>query len=152
MPKIMLNGREYTGGGGSGTAIQEITRAEYDALSEEEKMRDVIYQITDEDSSNVIVGMVLGETDKTAFAGNRGKALEEKVNSMMVTVVGTLATGEKTLVLTDDAITENSVLDVYSSKYGVSPSNVVGEIGKVTLTFSKAQETDVSIKVIVINN
>ena len=32
MPKIMLNGREYTAGGGSGTAIQEIIRAEYEAL------------------------------------------------------------------------------------------------------------------------
>ena len=146
MPKIMLNGIEY-----GGSNIQAITTAEFEALSEEEKNRDIFYLLVDEDNTNAIISVALGETDDTAFPGDRGKALEDKVNSTMSVVVGTLATGEKTLVLTDEAITENSILDVYSSKYGISPSNVVGEAGKVTLTFSKSQETDIGIKVIVIN-
>ncbi len=48
MPKIMLNGIEYAGSGGTGNTITiEITQAEYDALPSEQKNNGTLYVITD---------------------------------------------------------------------------------------------------------
>jgi photosystem II stability/assembly factor-like uncharacterized protein len=59
-----------------------------------------------------------------------------------------LHTGETTVTITDDAITQESTFDIYTNKYGVNPKNVTVDTGSITLEF-KPQETDVNIKVVV---
>lgn len=54
MPKIIVKRQVYSGtgsGSSGGTGAIEITQAEYNALSEEEKNKDVLYLITDAPSN-----------------------------------------------------------------------------------------------------
>ena len=57
-------------------------------------------------------------------------------------------TGQSTLTLTDSAIKEDSILDIYVSQYGVSPTSVTSEVGSVTLTFGKL-DNDLNVKVVI---
>ena len=57
-------------------------------------------------------------------------------------------TGQSILTLTDSAIKEDSILDIYVSQYGVSPTSVTSEVGSVTLTFSKL-DNDLNVKVVI---
>ena len=57
-------------------------------------------------------------------------------------------TGESILTLTDSAIKEASILDIYVSQYGVSPTSVTSEVGSVTLTFGKL-DNDLNVKVVI---
>ena len=59
-----------------------------------------------------------------------------------------LYTGQTTVTITDEAITQDCTIDIYTDKYGVNPKNVTVDTGSITLEF-KAQETDVNIKVVV---
>lgn len=72
----------------AGTGIQDITQEEYEALSEEEKMRDTIYHITDTEDDNAIVIVMLGETSETAYAGDKGKALADKIGDTDISAIG----------------------------------------------------------------
>lgn len=71
--------------------------------------------------------------------------LNKKANKP-TTITGTLAIGSTSIILTSPAITENSTVSVFTSKYDVSPINVVAETGKVTLTFEVQTEV-ISVKV-----
>lgn len=64
------------------------------------------------------------------------------------TVTGTLAIGETSLTLTDDAITTDSTLDFYTDVFGVGPKAVTVSNGSMTLTF-KAQTELVTVKVVI---
>ena len=72
----------------AGTGIQDITQEEYDALSEEEKMGDTIYHITDAEDDNAVVNVMLGETSETAYAGDKGKALADKIGDTDISTIG----------------------------------------------------------------
>ena len=61
------------------------------------------------------------------------------------TITGTLTAGSTSLVLSNSAIKTDSTIDIYTSKYGVNPSNVVVATGKITLTFD-AQAEAINVK------
>ena len=61
-------------------------------------------------------------------------------------VSGTLAAGATSLSLSSVNITTASTIDIYSSIYGVSPTNVTVSAGKVNMTFD-AQTVAATIKV-----
>ena len=60
----------------------------------------------------------------------------------------TLDTGSTTLVFEDPFISTDSVIDIYTSIYGLAPTNVSVTTGQITLTFD-AQGSPVSVFVIV---
>ena len=64
------------------------------------------------------------------------------------TITGTLTAGQTSLILSDSAITTDSMIEIYTSVYGVNPTNVVASDGSVTLSF-KPQTQDIGVKVVV---
>lgn len=67
-----------------------------------------------------------------------------------VELTGTLTAGQTSLTLSDEAISTNSIIDIYVDKWGVSPANVTTTTGSITMTFT-AQASNMSVKVIVRN-
>ena len=63
------------------------------------------------------------------------KPVKELINSLTV-ITETLAIGSTSITISNSAITENSILDFYTSIYGVSPLTVTVTSGQVVLTFS----------------
>lgn len=61
-------------------------------------------------------------------------------------VFGILEANQTQIVISDASITETSILDYYTSIYGVSPDSVMIENGSVTLTF-EPQLTDMIVAV-----
>lgn len=72
-------------------------------------------------------------------------ALKEAVGT---TLTETLAAGATTLNFTNDAITDDSLIDVFTSVYGVSPTEIVYNDGTLTMTFDEQNE-DIIVKVMV---
>lgn len=58
----------------------------------------------------------------------------------------TLSAGTTTLTLQDSSITTNSVIDYYTSVFGVNPTNIVVTTGQIVLTF-EAQQSALGVKV-----
>lgn len=69
-------------------------------------------------------------------------ALKEALGTSLM---GMLAAGETTLAFASDAITDDSMINVFTSKYGVCPSDMSYNNGILTLTFD-AQEDDVIVR------
>ena len=63
-------------------------------------------------------------------------------------LTSTLTAGATSLTFTNSKITTNSIVDIYSSVYGVNPKTVTLSNGSIAMTF-KAQSSDVSVKVVV---
>lgn len=63
-----------------------------------------------------------------------------------IELTGTLEAGSTTLTLSNSAITTSSVIDVYTDKYGISPTDVTVSSGSIVLTFD-AQSSALSVKV-----
>jgi hypothetical protein len=63
-------------------------------------------------------------------------------------LTSTLTAGQTTLTFTDSSITANSTVDVYTSVYGVSPTEITSGTGSLTLTFD-SQDSDLSVKVVI---
>lgn len=61
-------------------------------------------------------------------------------------ITGTLTAGQTSITISSDYITADSVLDFYTSIYGVNPLTVSVVAGSVTLTFN-AQATDMTVGV-----
>lgn len=85
---------------------------------------------------------------KTAHAagdwnGNEVDAYEVTGDSI---ITGTLVAGQTSITILSDYITIDSVLDFYTSIYGVNPLSVSVVAGAVTLTFN-AQATDMTVGV-----
>lgn len=62
------------------------------------------------------------------------------------TLTETLAAGATTLTFTSDAITDESLIDVYTDSYGVNPSGIDQDGNTLTLTFAP-QEQAIGLKV-----
>lgn len=62
------------------------------------------------------------------------------------TVSGTLTAGSTSITLSDNSITDNSMLVTFTSIYGVNPTSMSVSNGSVTLTF-EAQATDMVVAV-----
>lgn len=63
-----------------------------------------------------------------------------------IEVSGTLSAGSTSITLSNSNITTNSTINVYTNVFGVSPTDMTVETGKVTLTF-KAQSSDIAVKI-----
>lgn len=61
-------------------------------------------------------------------------------------VTGTLAVGDTTITLSDEAILTTSTIDFYTDVYGVNPTAVTVSTGSITLTFD-VQADPISVKV-----
>lgn len=62
---------------------------------------------------------------------------------------GTLVAGQTSITILSDYITTDSVLDFYTSIYGVNPLSVSIVAGEVTLTFdAQATNMDVGVKIV----
>lgn len=65
-----------------------------------------------------------------------------------VSLTGTLVAGNTSITLSNNAITSNSILDIYTDTFGVNPTDVTVATGSVTLTFD-SQAANVAILVFV---
>lgn len=73
--------------------------------------------------------------------------VQQKTNKI-IELNGNLAAGSTTLTLSDENITINSTIDIYTDVYGVSSKNVTVEVGKITLEF-KALDHELNVKVVI---
>ena len=107
-----------------------------------------------EQAANIVESAGLGDMLKSiydprnksqdVFKYVEDKAAEKADKPTIVT--GTLSTGQTSLILENANIKTDSLIDVYTSKYGINPVNVVAEEGKVILTF-EAQSISLGIRV-----
>lgn len=91
------------------------------------------------------------QTERIDTLGNAVNDHNDSINSInnkLKITEKTLAAGATTITITDSRITKNSMLSLYTSKYGVNPTAVSVAAGKVTMTFA-AQPTamEVGVKV-----
>lgn len=59
---------------------------------------------------------------------------------------GVLSAGSTTITLSNESITGEEMIEIFTDIYGVNPKSVTSEAGSIILTF-KAQENDMNIKV-----
>lgn len=81
-----------------------------------------------------------------AWRDNNGVIATKTVQP--VTITKTLTAGDTELVFEDESISTESTIDPYTSKYTVVATDIVVEVGKITLTF-EAQDDDVDVKVVI---
>lgn len=95
-----------------------------------------------------IATKILGGIQYAADLVTSSKTIFGAINELHGTVLSsTLTSGSTTLVFQDASITTNSTLeDVYTSVFGVVPTDAVFATGSLTLTFP-AQNADISVKV-----
>lgn len=115
----------------------------------------VTFTLKEETHIYVGVSIVVGTTvENLTFKpmlvkGDTAKEFRKNFKSvyeMQQYLTGTLTAGETTLIISDDSITEDSMIDIYTNVFGVNPSEVTVENGSITLVFD-AQETDLGVKV-----
>ena len=80
-----------------------------------------------------------------SLSAKQGKVLNEKFGT---TLTSTLSAGSTSLIFSNSVITTSSTIDLYTDKYGVNPTNVVVETGKMTLTFD-TQSSAISVKAVI---
>ena len=99
------------------------------------------------------------ESDSTGFVeydkenGTIGLSAELKrqiANNTPTILTGTLTAGQTSLTFSDPSIKATSVIDIYTSIYGVSPSAATSGTGTLTFTF-EAQASDLVVEVDVYN-
>jgi hypothetical protein len=61
-------------------------------------------------------------------------------------VTGTLNAGSTSITLTDESITTDSTVDIYTDTFGVNPTDATVSTGSITLTFEE-QSNDLGVKV-----
>ena len=107
------------------------------------------------DTSKTYYGVTYGN-DRFVCVGNTGlsyynalntETLQSTLQVAGILLLARLNANQTTVTITDDAITQDSTFDIYTSKYGVNPKNVTVDTGSITLEF-KPQETDVNVKVV----
>lgn len=75
-----------------------------------------------------------------------GAINEVNTKASKIDIIGTLTAGQTSITLSDVAITTTSTIDIYTSDFGVQPTNAVVTSGQIVLTFL-AQNSDLSVKV-----
>lgn len=70
----------------------------------------------------------------------------QAIKSALSVTRGILSAGETSITITDERITENSVIHPSTSIFGVNPISAVASIGSVTYTFAE-QESDMEVGV-----
>ena len=85
-------------------------------------------------------------SDNGKVLGVVGGAWSVAENYGYIQLSDTLEASETSLVFTDDAITIDSIIDIYTDVFGVAPTNAEVTTGSLTLTFT-AQVADVEVTV-----
>lgn len=77
-----------------------------------------------------------------------GENMETKMSKLQsVYLTDTLTAGNTSITFTNDAITEDCIIDLYTDIYGVSPKTVDDSVtGQLALTF-EAQEKDMRVRI-----
>ena len=102
-------------------------------------------------ASGAMVKVILDTVNSVVYIQNAdtNAYLEDKFDTKAdkpTVLTGTLTAGSTSLVMSDSAITESSILDIYTDTYGISPTVATVETGSVTLTFDK-QSSDLGVSV-----
>ena len=84
-------------------------------------------------------------TQPVYFSGGKPVAC---TSTFGTTLTSTLSAGSTSLVFSNSVITTSSTIDLYTDAYGVNPTDVKVEAGKMTLTFD-AQTKDISVKAVI---
>lgn len=85
---------------------------------------------------------------QTTIKTNIVSAVNELADKSYVEITTTLTTGNTTVTVTNDAITSDSVLDIYAKDALLGLESAPTISGHtLTITFDEAQETDVQVKV-----
>lgn len=88
-----------------------------------------------------------GQSIKGGVSKNEfNRAISDTTRSIGVDISGTLAAGSTSLTLQNGLITTSSTIDVYTDKFGVSPTDIDVFDKQMVLTFD-AQSTDLQVKV-----
>lgn len=100
------------------------------------------------------VGKIDGISDSTKSNSSSicasSKAVYDLKKELTHSVDGVLTAGKTSVTIPDSEIKTTSLIDIYTSVFGVTPTNVAVSNGKVTLTFY-AQSVDVNIRVMILN-
>lgn len=116
------------------------------AISSPDTSTPPVYTSAQSPISQVAAKIVEGTTFTTSMP-TTNKTVAGAIQEMYGTVLtDTLEAGETTVTFTNNAITANSTLDIYTDTFGVNPTNVTVSTGEIVLTFS-AQANDLGVKV-----
>lgn len=116
------------------------------AISSPDTSTPPVYTSVQSPISQVAAKIVEGTTFTTSMP-TTNKTVAGAIQEMYGTVLtDTLEAGETTVTFTNNAITVNSTLDIYTDTFGVNPTNVTVSTGEIVLTFS-AQSNDLGVKV-----
>lgn len=106
----------------------------------------------DESGNNIKASYAssIGISDHTITLKNKNGASLGTVTvpEFGTTLTSTLSAGSTSLVFSNSVITTSSTIDLYTDAYGVNPTDVSVEAGKMTLTFD-AQTKDISVKAVI---
>ena len=106
----------------------------------------------DESGNNIKASYAssIGISDHTITLKNKNGASLGTVTvpEFGTTLTSTLSAGSTSLVFSNSVITTSSTIDLYTDAYGVNPTDVKVEAGKMTLTFD-AQTKDISVKAVI---
>ena len=103
-------------------------------------------QIDNEDGTFSLEDETEYTQEGDSFGATDINRTNEAINKLTNVLTGTLSAGETTLIISDDSITEDSMIDIYTNVFGVNPTEVTVASGSITLVFD-AQETDLGVKV-----
>lgn len=116
------------------------------AISSPDTSNPPVYTSAQSPISQVAAKIVEGTTFTTSMP-TTNKTVAGAIQEMYGTVLtDTLEAGETTVTFTNNAITANSTLDIYTDTFGVNPTTVTVSAGEIVLTFS-AQANDLGVKV-----
>lgn len=138
--------------GNDATVTVEIATGIYVSKTEFDAKFGELKDATD-NSVKKVDGKNLSTNDYTDTDKNKVSKLPEDTNTALgkkadkpTVLTGTLAAKATSLALSNAAIKESSIIDIYTDKYGVSPTAVDVDDGKITMTF-EAQTVTINIRV-----
>lgn len=138
--------------GNDATVTVEIATGIYVSKTEFDAKFGELKDATD-NSVKKVDGKNLSTNDYTDTDKNKVSKLPEDTNTALgkkadkpIVLTGTLAAKATSLALSNAAIKESSIIDIYTDKYGVSPTAVDVASGKITMTFD-AQTVAIGIRV-----
>lgn len=107
---------------------------------------DLTVQLLISELANALMTDISYGSLNTASKKIIGAINEVNTKASKVEVSGTLTAGSTSLTLSDASITTTSTIDIYTSVFGIQPTNAVVATGSITLTFL-AQASDITVKV-----
>lgn len=87
-------------------------------------------------------------SSEDALSAKQGKFLNDTKQNADKVLTGTLVATQTSILFTDASITSTALIDIYTDKFGVNPTNATQSGTTLTLTFD-AQQNDLSVKVVI---